>query len=267
MDIRTGVLGPLTMTVDGTSVVPTAAKPRKVLALLAVRVGQVVPVPVILEELWGGHPPASALTTLQTYILQLRRLLDAALPAGVSAKRVLRTAFGGYQLDIDPDTTDTAAFERYGATGIRAMDLGDPETAERLLRQAAAVWRGPALVDVEIGPRLEADVRYLEERRMAMLERRIDADLAIGRHTELLSELAALTSEHRLNERLCEQYMRALHRCGRSVDALSAYRRIRRDLVGELALEPGPGLRELERAILGAAAVPTAARGRAQLVP
>ncbi|MCX4748887.1 AfsR/SARP family transcriptional regulator [Kitasatospora sp. NBC_01287] len=271
MDLRIGVLGPLTVTVNGTSVVPTAAKPRNVLALLAVRAGQVVPVPVILEELWDGHPPTSALTTLQTYILQLRRLLETAL-AGVAdpdggAKSLLRTAFGGYQLAAPPEACDVAEFDRLGQMGLRALELGDPATAQRLLREADRVWRGAALLDVEFGPRLQAEARYLEDRRITLVERRTEAGLAIGRHSELLGELAALTTEYRLNERFCEQYMRVLHRCGRSVDALGAFRRIRRDLTTELGTEPGPRLQHLERAILGSAPERELDFGRAQLVP
>ncbi|MEY9948932.1 BTAD domain-containing putative transcriptional regulator [Kitasatospora sp. GAS1066B] len=271
MNVRIGVLGPLAVTVHGASVVPSAAKPRNVLALLAVRAGQVVPVPVILEELWDGHPPASALTTLQTYILQLRRLLEAAL-AGTAdpdggAKGLLRTAYGGYQLAAPPEACDLTEFDRLGQLGLRALELGDPASAQRLLREADRLWRGPVLLDVEFGPRLQAEARYLEDRRIALVERRTEAALAIGRHSELVGELAALTTEYPLNERFCEQYMRVLHRCGRSVDALGAFRRLRGQLVAELGAEPGLRLRELERAILGAGPEREVDLRVAQLVP
>ncbi|WP_329564303.1 AfsR/SARP family transcriptional regulator [Kitasatospora sp. NBC_01266] len=271
MNVRIGVLGPLEVTVLGTSVVPSAPKPRNVLALLAVRAGQVVPVPVILEELWDGHPPPSALSTLQTYILQLRRLLVAAL-AGTAdpdggAKDLLRTAFGGYQLAAPPQACDVTEFDRLGQLGGRALELGDPATAERLLGEADRLWRGPVLLDVDFGPRLQAEARYLEDRRIALVERRTEAGLAIGRHSELLGELAALTTEYPLNERFCEQYVRVLHRCGRSVDALGVLRRIRRRLATELGAEPGPWLRELELAILGAEPSWDGGRRPAQLVP
>lgn len=257
MQIRVEVLGPLAVTLDGVGTVPTAAKPRKVLALLAVRAGQVVPVPVLIKELWGEHPPASALTTLQTYILQLRRLLADALKArGIrdpGAKRVLRTAYGGYQLDADPAASDVCEFRTLAAVGSRALELGDPDTAGRVLRSALRVWRGPALQDVEPGPELDTEVRHLEESRMMARYRRIDADLATGRHNELLGELAALSSQQWMDERVCEQYMLALYRSGRRLDALAAYQRIRAELRREMALEPRPRLRRLQQAILAAA--------------
>jgi DNA-binding SARP family transcriptional activator len=250
MDVQ--LLGPLAARLAGKSVVPEAAKPRKVLALLALRAGQVVPVPVLLEELWEECPPSSAMTTLQTYVLQLRRMIAAArpeLPVG-AAKDVLCTRFGGYLLQLGSGTSDVAEFTHRGAMGEHALALGDPETASRLLREALRTWRGAALVDVEIGPRIGADLQFLAEQRLTMLEQRVDADLQLGRHAELLGELAALTSEHKLNERLCEQRMVALCRSGRRSDALIAYNKLRKDLAGELGLEPGKRLRRLQLSVL-----------------
>lgn len=250
MDVQ--LLGPLAARLSGKSVVPEAAKPRKVLALLALRASQVVPVPVLLEELWEESPPASAMTTLQTYVLQLRRMIAAAMPDQpvAAAKDVLCTRFGGYLLNLGSGTSDVAEFAHLGAMGEHALALGDPDTASRLLRDALRTWRGAALVDVEVGPRIGADLQFLAEQRLTMLEQRLDADLQLGRHAEVLGELAALTSEHRMNERLCEQRMVALCRSGRRSDALIAYNKLRKDLATELGCEPGKRLRRLQMSVL-----------------
>src|ERR1041384_6156848 len=146
MDVQ--LLGPLAARLAGKSVVPEAAKPRKVLALLALRAGQVVPVPVLLEELWEESPPASAMTTLQTYVLQLRRMISAAIPdqPPAAAKDVLCTRFGGYLLNIGTGTSDVAELTPLGAMGEHALALGDRETASRLLRDALKMWRGAAQI-------------------------------------------------------------------------------------------------------------------------
>ncbi|MEV8320935.1 BTAD domain-containing putative transcriptional regulator, partial [Streptomyces sp. NPDC059900] len=173
MDID--VLGPLGVRVGGVAVMPTAPKPRKVLALLALHVDRVVPVGLLVEELWGERPPRSARTTLQTYILQLRELIGAALEqgtesaeasGGVSAKDVLVTAPGGYVLRGGGGKSDVVEFERLAGMGYRAMDGEDFAGAARLLREALALWSGSALADVRAGVQLEMEVRRLEETRL-----------------------------------------------------------------------------------------------------
>lgn len=250
MEIR--VLGPLEAQQNGTSVTPTAGKPRQILALLALEAGQVVTVPTLIEELWGMEPPRSALTTLQTYILHLRRLIDAALPAGApaTAKHMLVTRSGGYLLDVAHESVDVRAYERLALAGSRAAEIADYDSASRLLRAALAIWRGQALVDVQAGMRLGIEVIRLEESRLGALELCIDADLRLGRHYSLLSELAMLNASYPMHENLCAQYMVALYRAGRQWRALDAFKKLRDTLVGELGVEPSTRLQQLQRAIL-----------------
>ncbi|MEU6768184.1 AfsR/SARP family transcriptional regulator [Streptomyces sp. NPDC046853] len=257
MDID--VLGPLGVRVGGVAVMPTAPKPRKVLALLALHVDRVVPVGLLVEELWGERPPRSARTTLQTYILQLRELIGAALEQGtesaeasgdVSAKDVLVTAPGGYVLRGGGGSSDVVEFERLAGMGYRAMDGEDFAGAARLLREALALWSGSALADVRAGVQLEMEVRRLEETRLCALYQRIEADLRLGRHRELLGELTVLVSRYRTHENLHGQFMLALYRSGRRGEALSVYQRLRQALVRDLGLEPSPELRRLQQAIL-----------------
>lgn len=249
MDIK--VLGPLEARHNGRSITPSAHKPRQILALLALQAGHVVTVPALVEELWGMRPPRSALTTLQTYILQLRRRIGATLHAeGSSAKDVLVTSYGGYLLDVDPEQVDAQHYERLAADGARALEMGDYVNGSKLLRSALGLWRGQMLVDVHIGLRLGVEMTRLEESRLWVLEGCIDADLRLGRHHSLLSELAVLTSRYPMHENLCAQYMIALHRAGRQWRALDVFKSLRGTLVEELGVEPSARLQQLQRAIL-----------------
>ncbi|MFI8966899.1 BTAD domain-containing putative transcriptional regulator [Streptomyces sp. NPDC053493] len=258
MKIR--ILGPLHAETDGVPVVPTAAKERQILALLALHPGQLVPVGALREEVWGPVPPRSAHTTLQTYVLRLRRGLAAALgaapggPAGpaarAAARELLATGHDGYLLRVAEEDVDALAFERAARTGHAAFADGDSEAAARLLREALALWRGPALVDVRAGKALRALAARLEESRLLATERRIDAELRLGLHGELLAELTELTRTHPGHERLHAQAMVAFYRSGRQVEALELYRGLRRRLVEKLGLEPAPQLQRLHQAML-----------------
>ncbi|MFC4507135.1 MULTISPECIES: AfsR/SARP family transcriptional regulator [Streptomyces] len=251
MEIR--VLGPLVAELDHTSVVPSAAKPRQVLALLALHAGRVVTVSTLLDELWGDAPPRTAPATLQTYIRQLRRQLSTVLdPASVRGpKDILCTRYGGYALDV-AQASDAAEFQRLCVAGQTALREGIPREASRLLHQALALWRGPALADVQIGRALEVETVRLEENRLGALDARIDADMRLGRHTALLGELTALATQHPLHETVHAHLMLALYRCGRPSHALGVYRRLRRSLISELAMEPSTRLQRLHQAILRA---------------
>ncbi|MFF9335576.1 AfsR/SARP family transcriptional regulator [Streptomyces albogriseolus] len=265
MDID--VLGALSVKENGISVTPTAPKPRQVLALLALQADQVVPVRTLIDELWGERPPRSARTTLQTYVLQLRELISAALrrdpenTAGRTAKDVLVTLPGGYLLNTSDGTSDVREFERLAGLGYRAMDADDFAGAARHLRDALGLWTGGALADVQTGAQLEIETRRLEETRLCALDQRIEADLRLGRHRELLGELTVLVSRHRTHENLHGQLMLALHRSGRRSEALEVYQRLRNALVRELGLEPSAGLRRMQRSILmsGPESVPVGA--------
>lgn len=250
MDIQ--VLGPLNADINGVSIVPTAGKPRQILALLAFYPGRVMPVPTLMEEIWGTNLPRSAMTTMQTYILQLRRRLGTAMgpDAPGSAKDVLATRHGGYLLQIPPESVDVHRYEQLVAAGQSAFDAGEDERAAGLFRKALDMWQGPALVDVRVGPVLEIEVVRLEESRLGTIERRIDADLRLGRHSELLAELTDLIARHPQHEGLHSQAMVALYRSGRQAAALDVYRRLRARLIEELGVEPSPQLQRLHQAML-----------------
>lgn len=177
------VLGPLSADVNGVSIVPTAGKPRQILALLAFYPGRVMPVPTLMEEIWGTNMPQSAMTTMQTYILQLRRRLGTAMgpDAPGTAKEVLATRHGGYLLQVPPQSVDVHRYEQLVTAGQSAFDEGEDAQAAGLFRDALAMWQGPALVDVRVGPILEIEVMRLEESRLVIVERRIDSDLRLGR--------------------------------------------------------------------------------------
>nr|WP_203723005.1 AfsR/SARP family transcriptional regulator [Streptomyces coelicoflavus] len=237
---------------EGISVVPSAGKPRQILALLALYPGRVVPVSTLMEEIWGTDLPQSSMTTLQTYILQLRRLLGTAMGPDVpgSAKDVLATRYGGYLLQIPAEAVDAFTYERLVTEGRQAYEAGEDERAATVLREALDLWDGPALVDVRVGPILEIEVMRLEQSRLVARERRIDADLRLGRHVELTAELTDLIARHPQHEGLHSQAMVALYRSGRQAAALDVYRRLRQRLIDELGVEPSPQLQRLHQAML-----------------
>jgi DNA-binding SARP family transcriptional activator len=275
------VLGALAVQENGTSITPTAPKPRQVLALLALHTDRVVPVSALIDELWGATPPRSARTTLQTYILQLRELIAVALEKDEregaegesgrrTAKDVLVTMPSGYMLVSGGGQSDVRTFERLAGMGYRAMDAGDFPGAARQLREALALWSGTAFADVQAGAQLEMEIKRLEENRLCALDQRIEADLRLGRHRELLAELTVLVNRYRTHENLHGQFMLALYRSGRRGEALEVYQRLRATLVRDLGLEPSAGLQRLQRSILMShpetvAVAPHAARER--LVP
>lgn len=253
-DIEAAVLGPLRLSYHGNDVTPTAPKLRQVLALLLMQINQTVPATTLIRELWRDQPPKSARTTLQTYILHLRKTLANSLDIDLdtTARQVLLTRPGGYLLRMTPGRLDLHRYEELRREARRAEERGDYHTTARLLREALELWQGPALVDVTIGEVLEPVVRGLSESRMVALEQRIDADIQLGRHQEVLEELAALTAQHRFNENLHRQFMLALHRSGRSCDALGVFQRLRTALADELGLEPSDMLQRTQRAVLAA---------------
>ncbi|MFJ9565863.1 BTAD domain-containing putative transcriptional regulator [Streptomyces fuscichromogenes] len=266
MDI--GILGALDVRQNEVSITPTAPKPRRVLAVLALHANRAVTVGTLTEELWGRHPPRSARPTLQTYIMHLRDLIAGALEAGGddgarTAKQVLRTVPGGYLLDRGEGTSDVREFERIADSGYRAREAGDQVEAARLLRSALDLWRGPALADISPGEYLNTWIRALAESRLCALDQRIEADLELGRHRELIAELTVLAARHPTHESLCGQLMRALHRSGRRSDALDAYRRLRTTLVRDQGLEPSLTLGRIRQSVLAAPADDAPAPGRA----
>jgi DNA-binding SARP family transcriptional activator len=224
------VLGPLEVSDDGRVIALGGQKQRALLALLLLHANEVVSRDRLIDELWEADPPETARTALQVHISQLRK--------AVGRERILTQA-PGYRAVVEPGELDLERFEQLVRDGA---DAG-------ALREALALWRGSPLA--ELGDSFARVERgRLEEQRLLALERRIDADLALGRHAELVPELEGLVGEHPLREHLRGQLMTALYRCGRQADALEVYRRGRRLLSEELGLEPGEELRNLERAIL-----------------
>lgn len=252
MRVEVNVLGPFAVSIGGVSVVPSANKPSQLLAMLALNVGRIVNRSDLMEELWEEHPPRSALSTLQTYILQLRRKLQYALAdnARRTSKKILITNRVGYVLDVEPEDVDAVRYDRLAAVGRHAVNVGDHVKAGLTLREAQNLWRGPALADVPTGPHLKIEALRLEESRLSDLELRIDADLLLGRHRQLLSELASLCARHPMLENFGAQYMLALYRSGRQWHALQVYREIRNNLVDQLGIDPSLRLRQLHQAML-----------------
>ena len=245
-----GLLGPLSLRLGKTPVTTSAPKQRQVLALLALNAGRVVTVPTLIEELWGDCPPRSYATTLQTYVLQLRNALAAASSGNPGVRQILSTRHCGYLLEEDACQTDVEVFDRRVRTGRAAAEAGDHRLASEELSGALQLWRGPAMVDVRMGRVLEIETASLEERRLGVLERRIEADLALGRHSDLLGELTLVTARNPMNENLCAFLMTALYRAGHVARSLQAFHRLRSVLNHELGVEPCPRLQRLQAAIL-----------------
>jgi DNA-binding SARP family transcriptional activator len=257
MQVEIQVLGPLEVSVDGISIVPTASKPSQLLAMLALNAGHVVPVRTLAEEIWGARPPRSWVPTLQSYIVRLRRMLADGLAGhgDLGPKDVLITRRPGYLLAVDPSAVDATRYDQLSAAGRRAFNDGDHAAASRLLDGALRLWRGPALADVPTGSLLTIEAVRLEEDRLVDIYLRIEADLELGRHHELVGELAMLCARHPLLENFCAQHMTALYQCGRQSDALAAYRALRTAMVRQLGVEPSAGIQALHQAILAGRAV------------
>ena len=228
-ELRFRLLGPLEAERNGVKLDLGARKQRAVLALLLLDANRVVSTQRLIDELWGDAPPETARSALQVYVAGLRKTLGED---GAS----LRTSAPGYVLDVPAGRTDLDEFARL--------------RAEARPGEALALWRGSALADLDGEPFAAAAAGRLEEQRLGALEERIDADLALGKHTELVPELDALVAEHPYRERFRAQQMLALYRSGRQADALAAYRSARKAFVDELGIEPGEELKALERSVL-----------------
>jgi ABC-type transport system substrate-binding protein/DNA-binding SARP family transcriptional activator len=233
MDLQ--LLGPVEATVQGRPIPLGATKQRALLAILALHANSTVSIDFLVDALWGEEPPATAPKMVQIYVSQLRRLFDGNRAEIVTHGR-------GYELRLDADSVDSLRFER----AVEAAGHGNGTLA----RDALALWRGDALANVAGEPFAPGEIRRLEELRLRATELAIEADLAAGRHREVLGELEALVTAHPLSERLHGQRMLALYRSGRQAEALEAYRHARQVLVEEIGVEPGPELRALHDAIL-----------------
>jgi WD40 repeat protein/DNA-binding SARP family transcriptional activator len=240
------ILGPLTVRVDGAAVPTGGPKQRALLALLLLSANRVVSRERLIGELFAEQSPNSADHALRNHVSRLRKLLA---PAAVDEPRLVARA-PGYLLRVEPGELDLEHFERHLAAGRESLAAGEATAAAESLRAAERIWQGRPLADLELEPFARVEVERLEELRLAAVEERIDAELALGRQLALVPELESLTAEYPYRERFRAQQMLALYRCGRQAEGLEVYRRTRSLLYTELGLEPGLELQELERAIL-----------------
>lgn len=231
------VLGPLEVTAGGGRVELGGVKQRSLLAVLLLHANQVVSRDHLVDALWGANPPITCNKSIQVYVSRLRK--------AIGGDRLVTRA-PGYLLQVEPAEYDLARFERLAGEAHAAV----PERAAAALREALGLWRGAPLADLAYEQFAQVEVARLEELRLAALDERIEADLALGAHSQLAGELEALVAAHPLRERFCHQLMLALYRCGRQAEALDAYRATRRALSEQLGLEPTESLRRLEERIL-----------------
>jgi predicted ATPase/DNA-binding SARP family transcriptional activator len=236
------ILGPLEVREGGRIAPLGGPKQRALLAALLVRRGEVVATERLIEDVWAGERGGSAARSVQVYVSELRKALG-------DPSRI-RSEASGYRLEVAPGEVDAERFERLVEDGRRVRASGDAAEALARFDEAVALWRGPPLSDVAYEEFAQIEIGRLEELRVVAAEERIEAQLALGRHREVLADVEALIAEQPLRERPRRQLMLALYRCGRQAEALEAYRSARDMLVDELGIEPGRELKELEAAIL-----------------
>ncbi|MFI8293668.1 BTAD domain-containing putative transcriptional regulator, partial [Streptomyces sp. NPDC085614] len=247
--VRYSVLGPtLAHRPDGTPVPIGGPRLRALVTVLALRAGRAVPVPVLVDEVWHGEPPADGAAALQALVGRARRALG---------HEAVVSADGGYRLAAGPEDVDARRFEQLAADGLHALESGDPARAAGLLDEALGLWRGPALADL---PDRAAEASRWDARRLDARRARLAAALALGQAAAVLPELAALCEEHPLDELLQALRIRALRDTGRAAEALAAYDAVRRELAGRLGADPSPALRALHTELLATdpATAPTA---------
>lgn len=255
--VNVKILGSFEISVQGNSIVPSAPKLRQILALLAIRSNSVVAVSDFVDEIWGGAPPRSLSTTLQTYILQIRKILKCEGEAegdGEAGENGLQSSIithpGGYLLQTPESTKkDFEDFNESVEKGHREMLFGHYTEAVRTLSDALSLWRGSALVDVHRGSLLDSCAVRLEEARLSARILRTDACLGQGCDLQLLPELNSLVGLHPLNEKLQYQRMLALYRSGQVAESLQSYRNFYSAVKEQVGIEPSPQLQELQRAI------------------
>jgi DNA-binding SARP family transcriptional activator len=236
------ILGPLEVVGDGGPLPLGGPRQRATLAILLLRANRVVSIDRLADDLYAGAPPVTAVTQVQRQVSELRKALGA--------ESVIETRPPGYLIRVAPDSLDLARFEQHTNDASHAFARGEAQAAADLLRDALALWRGGALADLAYESFAQSAIARLEEIRLAALELRIEVELSVGLHAELIGELAALAAEHPLRESLSAQLMLALYRSGRQAESLDVYRRTREALVEQFGIEPTQMLRELERAIL-----------------
>jgi predicted ATPase/DNA-binding SARP family transcriptional activator len=235
------VLGPLEVERDGVEVPLSAAKLRSALLVLLLSANRVVSADHLIDAIWGANVPGSAKKLVQVYVSQLR---------GALGPDAIETAPQGYRMSVGSSSLDSVRFEQMRGDASRALADGNAELALALARRALGLWRGPALVDVAYQPFASTDAARLDELRLECREDELDAELALGRHEEVVPELRRLCTEHPLRERARARLALALYRCSRQSEALEVLAAGRKAMVEELGVEPGKDHQDLERAIL-----------------
>jgi DNA-binding SARP family transcriptional activator len=248
MGIEYRILGPVEVELGGVSVPIEAPRQRAVLAALLLEANRVVSVERLATQVWGDRPPSKARNTIQSLVLRLRKSITPS--RSFKTNNVLITKRPGYLVLVEPGQLDLDRFESMVATGRAAMSRGEPETAASTLRRALDMWRGEPFSDAAAVRLHEVDATRLRERRLQALEERIDADLMLKRHADLVAELPTVIAENPLRERLYGQLMLALYRSGRQGESLEVYQLLRRRLIDELAVEPAAAVRRLHQQIL-----------------
>jgi DNA-binding SARP family transcriptional activator len=238
-----GVLGPLEVSHEGRVLPLGGTKQRALLALLLLHANQVISSDRLIDELWADERPESGPAALQVRVSKLRKALGAG-------GKLIVTRAPGYVIHVGSDQLDLQRFERLVSEAERDLRGGDPAQASSKLGEALSLWRGAPLADLAYELFVQPAIARLEELRLVAQELRIEAELALGRHNEVVVELDALVAAHPLREGLSGQLMLALYRSGRQAEALEAYQAARRTLVEQLGIEPGPRLQDLERSIL-----------------
>jgi serine/threonine protein kinase/DNA-binding SARP family transcriptional activator len=234
------ILGPIEVLDEERALALGGPKQRAVLAHLILQANRIVPADLLIDDLWGEGPPETARNTLQTYVYRLRKLLGDGRIEGRS---------GGYVLSAEPEEIDAARFEAL-VRRAKAVSRSDPADAAATLADALSLWRGAPLADLAEELSLRGQIARLEELRLSAIERRIAAELAMGRHSTMVSELEALTSRYPLRERLWAHLMLALYQGGRQAEALDAFQRARQTLQDELGADPSAALQHLNQQIL-----------------
>jgi YVTN family beta-propeller protein len=247
MDYR--ILGPLAVYDEERGAVQLGGRQQRlVFAVLLLHRNEVVSVDQLIDVVWGERAPTNAVKNVQVHLSRLRKALEFG--GSEPKKEIVRTRANGYVLEVAPGEVDADRFERLVDDGRGALAAADPEHAGTLLQEALALWRGPPLADFAYDSFAQGEIERLGELRLRAVETRIDVDLALGRHDDVVPELQALVAEHRLRERLCGQLILALYRSGRKADALRVYEDARLALAKELGLEPSEGLQQLHREVL-----------------
>lgn len=247
--VRFSVLGPLQMWNLDQECAPRTPKVLQVLALLLMRANRTVEKDALISELWGEDPPRSALTTIQTYIYQIRKLIERQAITS-RGEDILATRPPGYILQVAPDQLDLENFRQLrqrGRSHMAASRFGD---ASEVLREALALCTENPLSNVKLGQQLEAHVADLQEQLRATLQLAIEADFKLGRHRELIGELRSLIATYPLDEWFYQQLILALDHSGRRSDALHVYRNLHSLLKGELGIDPSEATQKLHRRLL-----------------